>query len=412
MSTLYGNAVVGQSGGPTVAINATLSGVIRGAGEARRAGVIGSLYGMRNGIEGLLREELVELLPLDGDEGALSDLERTPAAALGSCRKKLPADPADALYDTLFDIFARHRIRYFFYIGGNDSMDTVSKLSRASQLRQYEMRVIGIPKTVDNDLAGTDHTPGFGSAAKYIATTVSEIICDCAVYTVPAVTIVEVMGRDAGWMTAAAALSRVNGGEGPDYLYLPERPMTLSGFLDDIRTAHKRHPNVVIAVSEGVRDKSGVYVGAMGHSGSVDAFGHQYLAGTARVLTDLVKSEIGCKTRSIELNLQQRCASHLASLTDLRESVGVGRAAVNVAVNGESGKMMAIRLNEGDCYGVHYDCEDVHTIANRIKTVPDDFITDSGNQVTDACLAYLLPLIAGEAYPRYENGLPVQFRLK
>lgn len=408
MSQLFGNAIVGQSGGPTAAINATLSGVIRGAMDAQKAGKIGTLYGMRHGIEGIIGDDMVDLLAYFDGEDSLRALEQTPAAALGSCRKKLPADPHDPLYKTVFDCFRRHDIRYFFYIGGNDSMDTVSKLSRAAEAEGYAMCINGVPKTIDNDLAGTDHTPGYGSAAKYIATTVWEIIRDCSVYTVPAVTVVEIMGRDAGWLTAAAGLPALVYGEGPDYLYLPEVAFSLDGFLSDVRAALARHPNVVVAVSEGLRDANGEYVGAMGQSGAVDAFGHKYLAGTAKVLENLVKEQIGCKVRSIELNLPQRCAAHLASKTDLDEAVGVGKHAFEVAMQGKTGTVMTIQRAEGPVYAVTYGEADVHAVANRIRTVPAHFITPEGNGVTEDCLTYLLPLIQGESTPQYHLGLPYQ----
>lgn len=404
---LQGNAIVGQSGGPTSAINATLAGVIRGVAEIGGS-TIPVLWGMRNGIEGVLRGEYVNLSDRIRGEEALYDLAHTPAAALGSCRRKLPQDPADPLYDTLFKEFGKLNIRYFFYIGGNDSMDTVAKMSRAARERKYEIRVIGVPKTIDNDLSGTDHTPGFGSAAKYIAVSMEEIIRDCSVYTVPAVTIVEIMGRDAGWLTAAAALPALVFGEGPDLVYLPERIFDLENFLADVRSALEKHPNVVVAVSEGIRDRNGVYVGALGQSGAVDAFGHQYLAGTGKVLEGLVKREIGCKVRSIELSLPQRCAAHLASATDLEESVLIGREAVRSAYEGNSGCVMTFLREENENYRVRVGITDVADVANQIRYVPDKYILPRGNGVTEDCLRYLLPLIQGETSPRYVNGLPYQ----
>ena len=406
---LKGNAIVGQSGGPTAAINATLAGVIRGVAQTDAIGV---LYGMRNGTDGFLADRLVNLSEaIKGDE-ALSLLENTPAAALGSCRKKLPApesDGADAVYARLLKQFRTYNIRYFFYIGGNDSMDTTAKLSAFSKRADWEMRIIGIPKTIDNDLMGTDHTPGFGSAAKYIAVTVQEILRDTAVYTVPAVTIVEIMGRDAGWLTAASALGRSAGMQEPDLIYLPERVFSMEQFLGDVRTALSRHPNVVVAVSEGIRFADGTYVGAGTQSGAADVFGHKYLAGTAKALEMAVKAEIGCKVRSVELNLPQRCASHMASAQDLAESVAVGKEAVRAAVEGVSCEMMTIQRTGNDPYTYRIGHADVEQIANRIKYVDDAFINEAGNGVTDACVAYLAPLIAGECYPTYRNGLPVHF---
>lgn len=383
--------------------------MIRGVAQTDAIGV---LYGMRNGIDGFLADRLVNLSEaVKGDE-ALSLLENTPAAALGSCRKKLPApesDGADAVYARLLKQFRTYNIRYFFYIGGNDSMDTTAKLSAFSKRADWEMRIIGIPKTIDNDLMGTDHTPGFGSAAKYIAVTVQEILRDTAVYTVPAVTIVEIMGRDAGWLTAASALGRSAGMQEPDLIYLPERVFSMEQFLGDVRTALSRHPNVVVAVSEGIRFADGTYVGAGTQSGAADVFGHKYLAGTAKALEMAVKAEIGCKVRSVELNLPQRCASHMASAQDLAESVAVGKEAVRAAVEGVSCEMMTIQRTGNDPYTYRIGHADVEQIANRIKYVDDAFINEAGNGVTDACVAYLAPLIAGECYPTYRNGLPVHF---
>ncbi len=414
MKELRGNALVGQSGGPTAAINATLAGVILGARDACRRGVIPKLYGMKNGVEGLLREEMCDLFSLFPDRASIELLKRTPAAALGSCRKKLPKPDAEdrSEYEKLLAIFKKYEIRYFFYIGGNDSMDTVAKLSSYVKSVGYDMRIMGVPKTIDNDLCGTDHTPGFGSAAKYIATTVAEFIRDCAVYTVPAVTIVEIMGRDAGWLTAAAALSAAAGGEAPDLIYLPERAFDMQAFFASVRAALSRHPNVVVAVSEGLRFADGRYVGEGTQSGALDVFGHRYLSGTGKALEMAVKEEIGCKVRSVELNITQRCASHMASLTDIRESVSVGRSAVSQAVFGHTGKMMCILRCEGATYRTKNRPADVSEIANRVKTVPDAFIHAEGNHVTRACVDYLLPLIAGELHPIFKNGIPMHAVIK
>ena len=410
---LIGNAVVGQSGGPTAAINATLAGVIRGVKDVNvHDGAIGTLYGMRNGVEGLLEERLIDLTARFADDADIDLLENTPAAALGSCRKKLPDPDADpAFFEKLIGIFKKYNIRYFFYIGGNDSMDTVAKLSAYTKKCDYEMRVIGVPKTIDNDLVVTDHTPGFGSAAKYIATTVREIIRDCAVYTVKAVTIVEIMGRDAGWLTASSAIGRVVDGVEPDLVYLPERNFSMESFLADVKAALEKKPNVVVAVSEGLRFADGRYVGEGAQSGAVDIFGHRYLAGTGKALEMAVKSEIGCKVRSVELNLPQRCAAHLASDTDLCESVRVGRAAVKAAAEGVSRVMMTILRTSEQPYATEIGHSDVSEIANLIKKVDDDFINAESNHVTDACCRYLLPLIAGERQIAYCGGLPVHIVL-
>ena len=402
---LIGNAIVGQSGGPTAAINATLAGVIRGALESD---AISKIYGMRNGIEGMLEERLVDLGERFCDAAELDALIHTPAAALGSCRKKLPAPESKKesdieFYEKVFSVFEKYDIRYFFYIGGNDSMDTVAKLSKYAQKKNYCVRIVGVPKTIDNDLVATDHTPGYGSAAKYVATTLSEIIRDCAVYTVKAVTVVEVMGRDAGWLTAAAGVGK----ERPDLIYLPERAFSMEKFFCSVEKAFQKHPNIVVAVSEGIRFADGRYVGEGTQSGSTDVFGHKYLAGTAKALELALKDRFGCKVRSIELNLPQRCAAHLASKTDLDESVMIGSEAVRAAsVDGANGDMMYFERLSNSPYSVTVKHRRVADIANAVRRVPDEYINAEGNHITDACREYILPLIAGESYPKYENGLP------
>ncbi len=411
---LKGNAVVGQSGGPTAAINATLAGVIRGV-FANGGEQIPTLYGMKNGIEGFMAERLVDLTALFGkedgtiDEDKVTLLSHTPAAGLGSCRKKLPDPKKDpAFFENLIALFKKYDIRYFFYIGGNDSMDTVAKLNEYLKTSDYEMCAMGVPKTIDNDLMGTDHTPGFGSAAKYIATTMSEILRDCAVYTVPAVTIVEIMGRDAGWLTASAGLTSLVNGFGPDLVYLPEVTFSLEDFFRDVKEALTKHPNVVVAVSEGIRFADGRYVGEGTQSGSTDAFGHKYLAGTGKALELAVKEEIGCKVRSIELNLPQRCAAHCTSETDLSESSTCGMAAVGCATAGTTGCMISMVRAQGE-YAISFEAFDIAKIANQVRSVPREFINETGNNVTDECLRYILPLIQGEPVIQYQNGLPVHF---
>ena len=401
MAILRGNAVVGQSGGPTAAINATLAGVIRGAMEAKKEGIIDNLFGMRNGIEGFLDERMVNLTDIFANEEDIRTLELTPAAALGSCRKKMKSPKDDPeTYERLVEIFKKYNIRYFFYIGGNDSMDTVLKLSQYAADHDYEMRVVGVPKTIDNDLMVTDHTPGFGSAAKYVAITMKEILRDVSVYTTKAVTIVEIMGRDAGWLTASASLAD------PDLIYLPEVAFDPEAFLESIKEIQKDHPAVLVAVSEGIRFADGRYVGEGLGGRKVDAFGHVALSGAGRVLEDLVKERIGCKVRSIELNLPQRCAAHVASKTDIDESVGVGSAAVKAAIDGKTAVMMTINRGAGEEYSSYYNSADIAGIANGVKQVPREYITPDGNQITDECKKYLAPLIMGERFPEYENGLP------
>ena len=403
---IKGNAIVGQSGGPTAAINATLAGVVRGAYES---GCIDKIYGALNGVAGLLEDNYCVLNDILTGENELKLLENTPAAALGSCRMKLPDPDKDtAPFEKLFELFEKLDIKYFFYIGGNDSMDTVDKLSRYAKKICSDLRVMGVPKTIDNDLCGTDHTPGFGSAAKFIATVMQEIIRDTAVYTVKAVTIVEIMGRDAGWLTAASALPRKVCGVAPDLVYLPEVVFDYDKFFEDIQKAFEKKPNIVVAVSEGIRLADGRYVGESTQSGATDVFGHKYLAGTGKMLENAVKEKLGCKVRSVELNLPQRCASHIASRCDLEESVSVGRAAVACAVRGESAKMMCFEREDGE-YSVKCIARDISEIANKIKYVPREYITERGNNVTDECVDYLLPLINGEVSITYKDGLPVHF---
>ncbi|MBQ3791851.1 MAG: 6-phosphofructokinase [Clostridia bacterium] len=419
MSKLIGSAVVGQSGGPTAAINSSLVGVIRNClDEERSSGYITRVYGMKNGIEGFLKEQMYDLSEIFSSEKAEDDLlklSRTPSSALGSCRKKLPDPEKDPeTFEKIFGLFAKYDIRYFFYIGGNDSMDTVSKISAYSKKTGYEIRVIGVPKTIDNDLIGTDHTPGFGSAGKYIATTMQEILCDCAVYQIPAVTIVEIMGRDSGWLTTTAGLPRLISGIGPDYIYLPETFFSDDSFIEDLKKALEKHPNVVVAVSEGIRYENGHYVGEGRQSGVTDVFGHKYLAGTAKSLESLVKEKIGCKVRAVELNISQRCGAHIASWVDLDEAQCCGEKAVDVAIDGKSGCMITMQRAGGvDVpYAISYVPKDVSEIANEVKKVPREFITPEENQVTDECLRYLLPMIQGEVPLTYSKGLPEIYRFE
>ena len=408
MSYLRGNAVVGQSGGPTSAINATLSGVIRATISSP---YIDKLYGMKNGIEGLLLEDFIDLSEFFKDEEKLSLLELTPASALGSCRKKLPeVASGDEIYGRIVDIFKKYNIRYFFYIGGNDSMDTVKKLSAYFKDSDYEIRLIGVPKTIDNDLVKTDHTPGFGSSAKFIASTIKEIALDCAVYKMKAVTIVELMGRDSGWLTCAAALPKYHFGYGADIVYLPEIPFSNERFIEDVKKELEKHPNVVVAVSEGVQYENGTYVGEGKQSGTCDAFGHKYLAGTAKNIEALVREKIGCKVRSIELNLPQRCSAHMLSATDIDESVEIGKQAVCFALEGKSAIMCA--FNRVADYKIEIVSVPIEETANFVKHVPRELINSEGNGVTKECIDYITPLILGEKEIKYEMGMPTHLLLR
>lgn len=403
------NAVVGQSGGPTAAINATLSGVVRGL---RESGRVDKLFGMRNGVEGLLEGRTVDLFSLLPDEESLKLLEQTPAAALGSCRKRLP-EPDDnegsVVYDAIFGFLHQNNIKYFLYIGGNDSMDTVLKLDRAARIRGIDVSFIGVPKTIDNDLCATDHTPGYGSAAKYVACAMKEICRDCSVYTKKAVTIVEIMGRDAGWLTAAAALPSLYGDETCDLCYLPEIGFDEDSFVEKILEIQKHKPYVVVAVSEGLVDAGGKLIGEQAQSGAVDVFGHGYFSGTAHVLEDLVRNRIGCKVRSVEINILQRCAAHILSKCDIDESVAVGRYAALSALSGESGKMASFVRRKTRDYCSDLVLADIVEVANNSHYVPREYISEDGSFVTRECLEYIKPLIDGEVETVFENGLPKHF---
>ncbi|MEA5056063.1 MAG: 6-phosphofructokinase [Anaerotignum propionicum] len=404
------NLLVAQSGGPSAAINATLCGVVeKGLADKN----IDKVYGAQNGIIGILAERMVELNALISNPQSLQLLCQTPSSALGSCRMKLSHwEESTFEFEKIISIFRKYNIGYFIYIGGNDSMDTVHKLSEYCRLRKInDICIMGAPKTIDNDLMETDHCPGFGSAAKYIATTFSEIACDCNVYALPAVTIVEVMGRDAGWLTASSVLGRINGDSAPDLIYLCEKPFSVDGFLRDVREKLGEKHAVVIAVSEGIKNEAGEYITDCLQDRTTDAFGHKILAGAAKYLEEIVRQEIGCKVRSVELNLMQRCASHVASAADIYESRLLGMAAADYAMAGGSGKMAAIKRMSTKPYQFEIEFVEIEKIANQVKTVPLKWIHEQGNDVTQEMIDYLLPLIQGELPCTYENGVPVHFRL-
>ena len=393
------NLLVAQSGGPTAAINASLAGVISGA--LKEEG-IDKIYGAVYGIEGVLNDNLKELNTLD-----LDILKQTPAAYLGSCRKKLPkVSDNPELYQQTFSYFAEKNIGYFLYIGGNDSMDTVCKLSDYAKEHNIDVKIIGVPKTIDNDLAITDHTPGFGSAAKYVATTVAEIAEDSMVYDLKSVTIVEIMGRHAGWLTGAAALARNKNRSAPHLIYLPEVAFSKEQFVKDIQAQFEKGIHqVIVAVSEGIHDENGTLI-CEGATSATDSFGHAMLSGAGKALENLVKAELGCKARSVELNVCQRCAAHLLSKTDILEAFAIGEAGVAQAVAGHSGEMMVFTRTSDSPYQMKIESADIHKSANVEKCVPTDWIVN-GNDVTDDLITYLKPLIAGEVAVRFdENGLP------
>ena len=399
------NVIVGQSGGPTAVINASLYG---GVSEAlAREDDIENVYGMVNGIEGFLNGQVMNMKPLE-ESGELKLIRTTPGSYLGSCRYKLPEDLEDKVYPELFEKFTEYGVGYFFYIGGNDSMDTVSKLSRYAEKNGSDICFIGIPKTIDNDLVHTDHTPGFGSAAKYVASTVREIAVDASVYdNKKSVTIVEIMGRHAGWLTAASVLARKEEGDNPVLIYLPEMAFDTGKFLDDVRAALNKTANVVVCISEGINDGKGTFICELASDVGVDTFGHKMLTGSGKYLENLVKERLGVKVRSIELNVCQRCSSAMLSDTDLSEAAASGAYGVKCALEGESGKMVAFHRAQGEEYHIDYMTEDVNIICNQEKTVPEEWITGNGADIGNGFIEYALPLIRGEVEVPKKDGLPL-----
>lgn len=398
------NAVVGQSGGPTAVINASLYGTVYEA--LNREDEIGTVYGMINGIEGFLNDQVMDMAPLE-ESKELELIRTTPGSYLGSCRYKLPEDLNDPVYPQLFARFEAYNIGYFFYIGGNDSMDTVSKLSRYAEKISSDIRVIGIPKTIDNDLVETDHTPGFGSAAKYVASTVREIAIDASVYdNKKSVTIVEIMGRHAGWLTAASALARKFEHDNPVLIYLPETDFDQDAFIEKVRTSLETTPNLVVCISEGIHDNTGTFICEYSNDVGTDTFGHKMLTGSGKYLENLVKERLGVKVRSVELNVCQRCSSSMLSKTDQKEAIASGAYGVKAALNGASGKMVAFERLEGDDYQIDYVLKDVNVICNQEKCVPVTWITADGSDVTEDFIRYARPLIQGEVTVPTEDGVP------
>ena len=396
------NCMVAQSGGPTVAINASLAGVIDGV---NKSGKYDTCYGAINGILGILNENYLNLTEVVGDGANLERLKVTPAMYLGSCRHKLPNyKDDDSPYVFIFNQFAKLNIKAFFYIGGNDSMDTVLKLSDYAAKINSDIRIIGIPKTIDNDLCVIDHTPGFGSAAKYIASTMLEVAHDTFIYAVKSVTIVEIMGRDAGWLTASSALARNDYNTAPHLIYLPEVAFNKEQFLNDIREKLKALNNVIVAVSEGIRDENGDYITAS--KAVADQFGHQQLSGAGKALEFLVKENIGVKVRSVEVNVLQRCAAHLASRTDLDESFSLGNKAVSLAEEGVTASMVTLERVSNTPYEVRYDHAPIAGIANEAKSIPREWINEAGNDIQPELYEYLKPLIRGEVTISYRDGIP------
>ncbi len=405
-----GNVIVGQSGGPTSVINSSLAGVFK---TARDRGAK-KIYGMRNGIEGLLEERYIDMSEYIKSDFEVEILKRTPSAFLGSCRFKLPTyEKSPETYDKIIEVLRKLDIQHFFYIGGNDSMDTIKQLSEYAKVKNItDITFMGVPKTIDNDLAVTDHTPGYGSAAKYIGTTLKELVRDALVQPINIVTVVEIMGRNAGWLTAAAALAKGDDCEGVDLIYLPETVFDIDKFVTKVKEIQKDKKQVVVAVSEGVKTADGKYVCESAATNAiVDSFGHKALGGTASTLANLLAGELGCKTRPIEFSTIQRCASHIGSLTDVTEAFLIGAVAVKAAAEGETGKVGVFERVSQNPYLVGTSIYDVNAIANVEKTVPKEWIINDGTYLSQEAIDYMLPLIQGEVYPVMVNGLPKHIKL-
>ena len=409
MSQLKGACIIGQSGGPTSVINASAYGAIKTALESD---CITKVLGARHGIKGVLDDDLIDMGKEDPKE--LEMMKFTPSSALGSCRYKLKdPDEDDTDYKRILEIFKKYDVRYFFYNGGNDSMDTCNKISKYMLKNGYDCRVMGIPKTIDNDLAGTDHCPGFASAAKYIATSIMEVYCDAHVYDTGMITIIECMGRHAGWLTAAAALAGVKGC-GPDLIYLPEVDFDLDDFTAKVKAIYEKNKNCIVAVSEGIHDKDGAFIAEYANKNMAkDSFGHAQLGGLAAFLANHVKQATGAKVRGIELSLLQRCAAHCASKTDIEESFMSGKAAVENAVAGITDKMVGF---EREMVDGKYVCKvklfDLSVVANTEKKVPREWINAAGDGIEQGFIDYALPLIQGQTDMTVEDGLPRFVRLK
>ena len=397
------NCLVAQSGGPTVAINASLAGVIQGSIDSKQ---FDKIYGSLNGVQGLLNGRLMDLSQKFEDTPMFIELlKKSPSMYLGSCRYQLPDySEDDAPYAYIFNKFEQYDIDAFFYIGGNDSMDTVDKLSTYAKAIDRDIKIIGIPKTIDNDLCITDHTPGYGSAAKYVASTLLEIGHDTSIYPINSVTIVEIMGRDAGWLTGASVLARNKYNFAPHLIYLPEVAFDEKQFIKDVRTAMDRYNNVVIAVSEGIKDAKGQYISAT--SAVEDTFGHSQLSGTGKCLEYIIKQNIQVKVRSVEINILQRCAAHMSSITDIGEAFRLGRHAVEVALQGKTAVMVTAIRKSNSPYSVDMGDTDVKNVAGLVKHVPREWINDMGNDVTQEFIDYVYPLILGEPVVKYQRGIP------
>lgn len=394
------NMIIGQSGGPTAVINASLAGAIEYAFSSDK---IDKVYGMIHGIQGLLDNNIIDL----GEHFAskpsrLNRLRMTPAMFLGSCRFKLSG--TDEEFEKITAQLEKYNIGYFFYIGGNDSMDTVDKLSKYIASKKIDIKVVGIPKTIDNDLMGIDHSPGFASAAKYIALTVRNVAYDTAIYSIKSVHIIEAMGRNAGWLAASSVLCRDSKNIAPHLIYLPEIPFSVERFVADVKDKLKQYNSVIVVVSEGIKDENGNYISAKANK--LDKFGHVMLSGTGNYLKEIVEEQIGCKVRALEPSVLQRSAGHTASLTDITEAQNLGMVAVKAAIDGESGVFSTLRRVSNKPYSVEYYTERVSVAANSEKTVPLEWITKDGNDVTEDMIEYIKPLVIGVPQIPYRNGLP------
>lgn len=397
------NIAVGQSGGPTTVINASLYGVIKEACDNNDK--IDKIYGMINGIEGFIEGKVIDIIGKVSEE-EIELLKHTPAAYLGSCRYKLPESMEDSIYRIIFEKFDKLNIKYFIYIGGNDSMDTVHKLSVYAKMTNSPVRIIGVPKTIDNDLTKTDHSPGYGSAAKYVATTVRDIVMDANVYDTHSVTIVELMGRHAGWITAASVLARKYKGDNPVLIYLPEVAFDVKEFVQRVKSELNKKHNVIVCVSEGIKDSDGKFICEYASEAGVDTFGHKMLTGCGKYLENVIKEELGVKVRSVELNVNQRCKAALASMTDIEEAIMAGRNGVKAGLNGETGKMIAMKREDTEKYSIVYETVDCSEVCNQEKVVPREWISEDGTDILQGFIDYVLPLIQGESLTPIENGLP------
>ena len=405
MAELVGNLLVAQSGGPTTVINASIAGVIQEAGKHE---VIEEIYGGLNGIVGILNEQLIDLN--DEKARAIEDLKHTPGAALGTCRYKIdfnkkPEQAAKDI-DRLFEVFQAHNIRYFFYAGGNDSQDTAAQIHAQAVQRNYELRVIGVPKTIDNDLPHTDHCPGYGSVIKYNAITVMEVAVDVnGMYTEKgSCCIIEVMGRTAGWIAAETVLAKRQPSDAPHIILIPEIQLNEEKFLAKVSEVVSAHKNCIVVVGEGLRGANGKELGA--DQSRLDAFGHPLLSGAAEVISNLVQSKLGLKTRTVKLGYSQRAAAHAASATDIAEAVACGEAAVRAAIDGKSGLMVKLVRNPSSPYRCTTDLHDLKEVANGVHELPRDWFSDDGFLPNEKFIEYARPLIEGEAKLPMENGLP------